>query len=159
MRLKTWFCPFRAANLHLYSKHSLFFCIASLPSRRFNDYSYNILRWYHKPWCVRQVSLPQSSELLFIYLFIYLLRKKASSYRSSPLSVCLGFAVQKKLQTPCAQMTKLSKGGSSARICFPVVSPVVWLFASLFRFLHFPLSQSWGVRGKVPLTTSSVLKA
>lgn len=57
--------------------------------------------------------------------FDYLLRTKALSHGSSPLSVCLGCGVRKKLQTPCAQMTKISEGVSRAWICFAAVSPVV----------------------------------
>lgn len=64
--------------------------------------------------------------------FDYLLRTKAPSHGSSPSSVCLGCGVRKKLQTPCAQMTKISEGVSRAWICFAAVSPVVWLLVFFF---------------------------
>ena len=49
-------------------------------------------------------------------------------FRAVPLSVSLSCGVGKKPQTPWAQMTKTSEGESRDWICFPTVSPVVWLF-------------------------------
>lgn len=60
------------------------------------------------------------------------LRPKASSFSRSPSSVGLSPAVRKKLQTPCGQMTKFSRGESRAGVCFPVATPVVGSFVPLF---------------------------
>lgn len=47
-----------------------------------------------------------------------------------PWLSCLRCGVLKKLHTPCAQMTKISRGLSVAWMCFPAHSPVFWLFPS-----------------------------
>lgn len=65
------------------------------------------------------------------------LRAKASPFRRSPSSVGLSPAVEKKLQTPCGQMTKFSRGESRAGVCFPAATPVVCLF--IWPFLSPPL--------------------
>lgn len=61
-----------------------------------------------------------------------------------PSFVCLCCGVWKKLQTPCAQITKVSRGESRAWTCLPEVSPVVVLFALfLVPSLSAQLFPSW----------------
>lgn len=57
--------------------------------------------------------------------------KKTTPWRLIlPSSACLCCGVLKKLQTPCAQMTKISRGLSRAWVCFPASSSVSWLVPS-----------------------------
>lgn len=78
-----------------------------------------------------------ASSLSLLKTKLYVLFKAHHPLSTVPLSLSLCRGVRKKLQTPCAQMTKLSKGESRDWICFPTVCPVVWPFVLFFGPLTF----------------------
>lgn len=82
---------------------------------------------------------------------------EAPSFRRSPW--CLGGspALQKKLQTPCGQMTKFSGGESRAGLCFAAAGPVVRPWVP--PLLSPPLGALLLRRGKVPLGSGPALKS